>query len=66
MASSQLPRFLGVTALAKYLGLSTDTIYRMERRRQLPRRVQSRARRVWFSSEILQWEKTLAQAARVE
>lgn len=50
-------KYLTVTALARRLGVSPDTIYRMERNGQLPARVIIGRRRVWWTPAIAEWEE---------
>lgn len=55
--SQEEKRFMTVTDLAKRLGLSTDTLYRMERRDQLPKRVKIGPRWMWWRPSIDAWER---------
>jgi len=49
-------RYLTVGDLQARFGLSADTIYRMEKRQQLPPRVQIGQRRLWWGKSINEWE----------
>lgn len=55
--SQEEKRYMTVADLSRRLGLSTDTLHRMEKRRELPPRVQIGPRRMWWRPSIDAWER---------
>lgn len=59
--TATIKRYMNVRDLARHLGYSTDTLYRMEAKRELPPRIQFGKRKVWFGPAIEAWERELTQ-----
>ena len=55
--TAPMKRYLTVTNLADWLGVSRDTVYAMEARGELPRRVKIGKRMVWFGPALEDWER---------
>lgn len=62
MGSEALKRYLTVRDLSRHMGRSTDTLYRMEARGELPKRITFGRRRVWFGPAIEAWERELTHS----
>ena len=63
MGDTAIKRYMTVRDLARHMGRSTDTLYRMEARGELPARITFGRRRVWFGPSIEAWERDLRNYA---
>lgn len=55
-------RYLRIGDLLKRLPISRPTIYRMVKSEKMPKPVKLGSSSVWIESEIIAWEKGLAEA----